>query len=115
MLKMRIVVSVALLLGFLIASGCGDDDGGGPVGPTNRPPVIQALPDTSATVGDTLKLWAIADDPDGDELTYRLTIFLTSVEIKLGYRPDADLDEQTAYFWFKPGASDLPSRSFRIR
>ena len=109
-IRMRVFALALLFLGLVAAGGCGG--GGGPVSPANRSPIIQAQSDTSAAVGDTLELWAVAYDADGDSLTYRLTILMRFSEIKSGYSPDANLDAKTGYFWFKPRAQDQPGRRF---
>jgi len=65
-------VSVLLLfagLGLLCVVGCGDDDGGSPA---NRAPVITGMsadPDSVLTGGDS-EIRCVAQDADGDDLTY---------------------------------------------
>ena len=39
---------------------------------TNEAPVLDAIPDQSILVGETLSLVAVASDPDGDTPTYSL-------------------------------------------
>lgn len=101
---------VAALLAVVL--GACDDDKMGPGNPGGvifgEPPVIAALPDTFAVVGDTLRLRVSFSDPDGDDVT----VYLTPGPPSSG--GDAFLDSITGDFWFAPNASDRPSRSMVI-
>ena len=108
---MRVLISLLVLLGLILASGCGNDKPG-PLGPANHAPVIQPQSDTSVALGDTLELWAHANDADGDELSYALAVHLTLTELKQGYSPDTGFDGATGYFWFRPKPDDAPARRF---
>lgn len=89
-------------------TGCSGED---PVTPENNPPVLVAMPDTSTTVGSTLRLMAVATDRDGDPITYHLTVIIGGFSDPL---PDAHIDKSSGEFVFKPAASDQPSRDFII-
>jgi hypothetical protein len=92
-----------------------DPNADGPVGlgPHGDPPNIEALGDTSVVLGDTLRMTASAVDPDGDSVTYDLTVCLRDTS-ELDYVADAYLDSLTGDFWFVAGARDLPDRNFVI-
>jgi hypothetical protein len=95
------------------AVGCGDDGGG--TSPANHRPVLAAQADTTVAVGDSLELWAWAEDVDGDALTYSLAIRMTLTELKQGHLPDTHFDAQTGHFVFRPSPDDRPSRFFEFR
>lgn len=80
----------------------------------NLPPTIATLPDTSIAVGDTLWTRVEATDPDGDEISYQLTVFLTLEELRDGYRAQAGMNGAKEEFWFVPKRSDRPQRRFKI-
>lgn len=109
-MNVRCCLSLVLLSSLIVACGCGDDSG--PVSPTNHAPVILPQNDTLVSLGDTLKLWASASDPDGNALKYRASVQLTLAELQQGYWPDACMDEHTGYYWFRPQVSDQPKRRF---
>ncbi|NIM18700.1 MAG: hypothetical protein GTO51_00395 [Candidatus Latescibacteria bacterium] len=90
-------------------SSCYRDQLTGPI-TQNHPPSIQAQSDTNLVFGDTLKLRASATDPDGDDLTYYLTVFIRDIS-ESDYVADAFLDSLTGDFWFVPGPMDMPDRS----
>ncbi len=93
-------------------SGCSKGDVSGP---TNHPPIIHAIADTSATIGDTLKLIATAEDEDGDSLFFgSISLYNSIYEIRIDYQADHDIDRITGSFWFKPTLSDRPSRGFLV-
>lgn len=74
----------------------------------NLPPTIATLPDTSIAVGDTLWTRVEATDPEGDEIGYQLTVFLTLEELRDGYRAQAGMNGANEEFWFVPsGATGL--------
>ena len=54
----------------VLDSGPGGGGGGG--GSANQPPVVEAIPDQTATVGTALSFMVNATDPDGDALEYFL-------------------------------------------
>jgi hypothetical protein len=102
-------------MGLLIVVGaCGSDDDG-PAGPSNHAPVLQAQPDTTVAVGDTLHLWAIADDQDGDPLTYDAVVIGTLSDFKIRGLPDTQFDSTDGHFEFRPRTIDRPDRVFRFR
>jgi hypothetical protein len=116
--EMKNMGRILLLLGAsLIAGiGCGNDGSGynvldDPLGSFNRAPLMQEQPDTSVALGDTLRLQASAYDPDGDEITYRIVVYVETI-----YEPwpDIEFNSSTGRFWFAPAASDLPERAFEF-
>ena len=107
---MRIWVCIGAMSVFVMVMGCGDNGGG--TAPTNHAPVLGPQSDTTVALGDSLELWAVVEDSDGDVLTYTLTVHLTLAEFKQGYFPDAKFNTQTGYFWFRPSSDDRPSRDF---
>jgi hypothetical protein len=103
---------VALLALLPAMRGCGGDK---PTAPkANRPPVIRSQPDTTAAIGDTLRLRAVAIDADQDALRYSAVIVISSEEFHSGYLPAGGIEESTGVFWFRPGHLDLPSRRVRL-
>ena len=99
-------------------TGIGCEDGGTgldmldyPFESFNRAPVIQELPDTNIAVGDTLWMRALAHDPDGDEISFRIKIYVYNV---FGRWPDIDFNSSTGHFWFAPVAGDQPNPSFEF-
>jgi hypothetical protein len=108
---LKLAAQVSVLSCLILAIGCGDS-GDGPAGPSNHPPVIQAQTDTSAAVGDTLVLWADAQDPDGDDLTYIGIAHITYEEFARGYFPHAGMHPTSGRFRFIPQADDAPRRRF---
>lgn len=108
--SMRLRICVGAISALLIIMGCGDDDGG--VAPVNHAPVMAQQSDTTVAAGDTLQLWAVAQDSDGDDLIYSLTVHLTLSELKQGDIPDTEFDQQTGHFSFMTTAEDSPDRDF---
>ena len=96
------------LLALLFFS-CRDDNPCQPVDSDspNHPPVLEAHPDTSVIIGDTLRLKASATDPDGDDIKYYLTVILRDTSDTAA----AFIDSLTGDFWFAPTVNDLPNRS----
>gem|GEM_PF-2869973 len=80
----------------------------------NNPPEMAAVRDTTIALGDTVGLFVSATDPDGDDVTYRLTVSVTYEELMSGYEADASLGTHTGYFWFRPSREDVPSRDFKF-
>ncbi len=78
----------------------------------NNPPVMAAVRDTTIALGDTVAFFVHATDPDGDDITYRLSVSMTWEELRDGYRADASLGSETGYFWFRPVKKDIPGRDF---
>jgi hypothetical protein len=99
--------AVALALSLLL--GCSEDKAFVPKY-INHAPIIASLSDTSATVGDTLRLQFIASDPDGDSLSFSTEILYTWGEIKAGLFPDYHIDARAGTFWFLPHERDVPQR-----
>jgi hypothetical protein len=98
---------------------CCTDDKGTPADPidpgdtvTNHPPVIRIQPDTSAIVGETLILFAHAEDEDGDSIMYQMA------NIRHPFvQPNAaltDFDEVTGEFRFYVRISDVPLQMFEF-
>jgi len=94
----------------LFVASCSDD----PAGVSNKAPVMESQQDTTATAGDTLVLWAVAQDPDGDALQYGLVVFVTASQIFVGDIPNTDFDAATGRFEFRVFSSDQPEREFRF-
>jgi hypothetical protein len=107
-----LVYSWLLILSVLLLA-CGDDDEPGM--PSNHSPIIQAQADTSTAIGDTLRIRAVADDADGDPLSYGVVASLTMQEILMGYRPNAEIDHDTGDFRFISQLADQPNRAFMFR
>ena len=105
-------VSVFIILVVIVGYSCGNDTTCPVVLPEvqNRAPVISAQGDTSAVLGDTLRLAVSAVDPEGDDVTYHLTVLLRDTT-ESDYVADAFLDSHTGEFWFAPGTRDWPERS----
>jgi len=104
------VADLALTAMVLAGAGCEGDPVATPSKP-NHSPVLTAIADTSATVGSTLHLTAIASDPDGDPIRYHLTVYIRGINDPL---PDVDIDHDTGAFVFRPAASDRPMREFIV-
>ena len=103
-----------LLVASVLVAACGDD-GSGPAAPSaNNSPAMAQLPDTVVSIGDTLRLRAVAVDADGDEVRYQLTVFLSLEEIRAGYRAQVGMNGTTGEFWFAPKFGDRPRREFEI-
>ena len=111
-MKTRVLMLWAGAALFVIGWGCGEKRA---TEPANRPPVLEAQPDTTVAVGDTLELWARAQDADGDSLSYRVTVYLTYQEYLDSYRPEVRMNGYTGHFWFKPVLRDGPSRAFMFK
>jgi hypothetical protein len=105
----RSVFLLGALMYIVVVCGCGEY-----VGPrlSNQAPVLEAQPDTTAAVGDTLELWAQAHDADGDSLAYGLVAYVTYEEFTDGYKPDVTMSKYTGYFSFRPRDRDRPGRDF---
>jgi hypothetical protein len=102
-------VVLALLSG---AAGC---KGGSSTAPKpNSPPILVSQADTTAAIGDTLRLQAVAHDSDGDALAYSATIFISYEEFRAGYLPRGGMSPSTGAFWFLPNRQDAPSRRVRV-
>jgi len=107
----RLLFGFVLTLSYASLTGCGGKDE--PTQPIpNSAPVLSLQADTTGAPGDTLRLRAHAEDPDGDVVSYSLAVIVTWVEIRSGYRASAGVDSATGAFWFRPGSWDVPRRSF---
>jgi hypothetical protein len=116
----RIIIALILSIALLIA--CSENN----IGPIdeepidfpckgNRQPIIESIPDTFVSIGDTVWLQTVAYDPDGDELTYSAYCSnLTWGEIKEGRYPHSECNPITGLFWFFAQENDLPYRTFEI-
>lgn len=84
-------------------------------GPTNHPPIIHTIRDTSAIIGDTLKLIATAEDEDGDSIFFgSISLYNNLTELKLDYQADHSIDRITGAFWFLPTNNDYGTRRFLV-
>lgn len=63
----------SIFLFVILVTGCGPSGPVGP-GPTNQTPIITSTPITTATVGAAYTYNVTATDPDGNALTFSLTI-----------------------------------------
>lgn len=106
----RALCATSLAVVFAL-SACGGDSSEPTV---NNPPVIAQISDTTTALGDTLRLRAAAEDPDGDAILYRLTVVLSLEEVRIGYHPRAGIDGTTGDFWFAARRDDHPARGFKI-
>lgn len=110
------LVWVVLSFFYLAGVGC-EGNGTGleilddPFESFNRAPIIKEQPDTSVAVGDTLRLKAQARDPDGDEISFRIIVYVQNV---FGRWPDIDFNSSTGQFWFAPVPYDQPYPSFEF-
>ena len=115
----KILLYSALLILFTAGINCGTGEKATPTGPddpgdtvSNHPPVMRNQPDTSATVGDTLVLFAYAEDEDGDSLIYGMTnIILKHFQHNEAL---ADIDEVTGEFHFYVRSTDIPFQMFEF-
>lgn len=105
-------VLLAAAAALAVALGC--SEGVETAGPSNDPPVLAAIGDTTIALGDTVAFFVSATDPDGDDITYRLGVSVTWEELQEGYRVDASLDSETGYFRFRPQQEDVPDRDFNF-
>ena len=81
----------------------------------NRRPIIESIPDTFVSIGDTLWLQTVAYDLDGDALAYSAYCSnLTWGEIVEGLYPHSECDSITGLFWFFAQQNDYPYRIFEI-
>jgi hypothetical protein len=104
-----------LVLGLLI--GCSEDRVTTPNQDPiqgNHDPVIAQQADTSAIVGDTLRLEFAAIDEDEDSLHFEQEILVSWGDIKAGYWPIADIDSHKGSFWFYPHTYDMPARQVTV-
>ena len=81
----------------------------------NNPPTIESLPDTFVALGDTIWLYALAFDPDYDEVKFVAGCNnITWPQIKSGELPEFRVDPQTGVFSFVPRSFDVPDRIFEV-
>lgn len=90
------------------ALGCADDDE--PTAVMNQPPVVQPIPDMVVQIGDTLQIQASAEDPEGDDVVYRLVIPI----IFGAGTAEAAIDSSSGEFRFVPQPSDGTLRWFGV-
>jgi hypothetical protein len=102
-----------LMLATIFGVGC-SSSGGETLAPqdNNHPPVLISLNDTTVTVGDTLRMTAVATDPDGDAVRYDLTVMIHGMS---DHPPKVGFDGDSGEFVFFPASTDQPSRDFIIR
>jgi len=105
-------ISGLLMLWVMFVAGCSSQQE--TIAPTddNHPPVLVVLSDTTVAVGDTLRLTAVATDPDGDTINYDLTVLIRGMNDHL---PKVSFDGASGEFVFFPASTDQPSRDFVIR
>jgi len=112
---MRVVSIVAFLL--VLALACSRHECTCPA-PAGRPPVIDLIRDTTAVVGDTLRIPIEAHDPDGDQLHFELRMTcLTSPDphkVPKDPCPHAGIRTAGPSFWFCPLTRDIPAQQFTI-
>jgi len=108
------VLVAAAAVAVLILGCSSTETAPGGAGDDNNPPEMAAVRDTTIALGDTLGLFVSATDPDGDDITYGFAVSVTYDEIVHGYTPDANLNSQTGYFWFRPKEADVPSRDIQF-
>lgn len=107
----KIIIPLIIFAGFLFVTGCEEKDL--ITDPSlNHAPILEMPPNTSATIGDTLKVWLKATDIDDDSLTYTVTVRQKCSDFGTGYSPEAAIDPRTGYFWFAPGLDDLSLHNF---
>ena len=106
---MRFVLLPCALAVAFAAAGCHGDSATSPQR-TERPPSLTAQVDTSCAIGDTLRLQAVATDPDGDALRYSASVEITFEEFTAGYLVNGGMNEQTGRFSFIPSQLDKPGR-----
>lgn len=97
--------------------GCGSDDVPVPViPPSNHAPVLRPQSDTTITIGDTLHLWAVADDSDGDALMYGAAILGTWGRLRGVSHADFDIDFEplTGHFIFRALARRRMGNDFQF-
>lgn len=110
-LPARFGLLVLVIFPALLA--CGDDGWTPTLAPApsnNHRPVIRAQSDRVCAVGDTLRVQAVAADPDGDSLSYSASVRYSGIEHHLGYLPTGGMDAHTGWFWFVPASYDAPYR-----
>ena len=117
-MKYKIIIWLFLISGLLLLA-CANDEVVGPVdediGPTNHPPIVHTIPDTSALIGDTLKFIATAEDEDGDSIFFgSISLYNNLTELKLDYQAIHSIDRITGAFWFLPTNSDYGTRRFIV-
>lgn len=108
---------VFLLATLFFGSGCGSDDVPVPViPPSNHAPVLRPQADTTITVGDTLHLWAVADDFDGDPLIYGAAALSTWGRLKGICYPciDIDFEPSNGHFIFHAQARRRMGQDFQF-
>ncbi len=98
-------------------SGCGSDDVPVPViPPSNHAPVLRHQADTTITVGDTLHLWAVADDFDGDPLLYGAAVLGTWGRIKgcSNSGIDIDFEPSDGHFIYRAHSRNRSGHDFQF-
>jgi hypothetical protein len=110
-LLLKLFICCFFLMMYWGMLGCGDDGPDTITGNSNNPPTIQEQSDTTVSIGDTLRLQAIAHDPDGDSISFRIIIY---VDLIHGNLPDIDFNNQTGLFWFAPTSLDKPGLEFEF-
>jgi len=105
---MRVLFVVLVLL----FSSCDSDPPCIPEKPVDPgyPPIISAQRDTSVAVGDTLRLQAHANDPDGDSVAFYATAILRDASER-DYVAEVHINRETGDFLFVPRFQDMPART----
>ena len=114
---MKYIAGSCIAIGIVLSlwSGCSEDKGNGPSPkPSNHRPALSLQSDTSATIGDTLRLVFTASDEDGDSPRFGLTVYCSRAEIFVGHCPLAEVGLLDGKFWFWPRTYDVPTRTFAV-
>ena len=98
--------TIAIVL--VSAPGCADEEE--PTAVMNQPPVVQPIPDMVVEIGDTLQIQASAEDPEGDDVVYRLIVPV----IPGAGAAEASIDSSSGGFRFVPKPTDGTLRWFGI-
>jgi hypothetical protein len=115
-------IVIALILWIILFIGCSEES----IAPEhedpienpcqgNNPPVIESLPDTFVALGDTIWLYAVADDPDQDKVHFSGSCNnITWSQLQSGDLPGFGVDSQSGEFAFVPKSFDVPYRIFEV-
>ena len=93
----------------------GNEENVCPDSDSDSPPTIEAIPDTSISLMDFLRIQAVGNDPDGDTLQYgAVALYMTASEILKGLIPNISIDSETGELIFIPQWFDAPRREIRV-
>lgn len=96
-----------ILTAAVLVAGCSDSSSE----PENQQPRVTDIADTLVARHQQLVIPVSGNDPEGQELKWRLVVNLSWEEVRSGYRPDTGLD---GVFRFRPGSQDGSGRHFEI-